>query len=46
MMESKLSKEFLEAEIKKADITIEQLKTGILVNELILDAFKLELSNL
>ena len=42
-MASKLSKKFLAEEIEKAKVTIEQLKIGILVNELILKAFQEEL---
>ena len=41
-----LSKEFFEEEIKKSKLTIENLKQGIEVNELILKTFERELLKL
>ena len=41
-----LSKEFLEAEIKKSQIALKAIQEGKDINELILKAFKEELSKL
>ena len=45
MMESRLSKKFLEGEIEKSKIAIKTLKEGLALNELILEAFEKELKN-
>jgi len=42
-MASKLSKKFLEEEIKKSKITIEKLEEGLEINKLIKRAFEDEL---
>jgi len=42
-MAQDLTKEFLEAEIKKSEITIKTIEEGLAINTLILHAFEAEL---